>query len=144
MPFFSLFGTFLSGVILNKIRKSPLVLIKYTFCTMLVLCTFFIIKIEAVIFLSAASFILLCSGVLQGAIFAAIPYLSDDSTIHAYANGAITQMGNFGTTAGPPIFSTLLIYFGWNIAFIFPVISSLAGILIIFAFRRKINPAVSA
>jgi len=143
MPFFSLFGTFLSGVILNRIRKSPLILIKYTFCTMLVLCTLLIINTESVFFLSAASFILLCSGILQGAIFAAIPYLSDDSTIHAYANGAITQMGNIGTSVGPPIFSMLLIYFGWNIAFIFPVISSLAGILIVFAFREKINSAVS-
>jgi len=143
MPFFSLFGTFLSGVILNKIQKSPLVLIKYAFCTMLVLCTLLIINTGSVFFLSVASFILLCSGVLQGAIFATIPYLSDDSTIHAYANGAITQMGNIGTTVGPPIFSTILIYFGWNIAFIFPVVSSLAGILIVFAFRKKINSTVS-
>jgi MFS transporter, AAHS family, 3-hydroxyphenylpropionic acid transporter len=141
MPFFSLFGTFLSGVILNKIQKSPLVLIQYAFCSMVVLCTLLILDTGSVFFLSVASIILLCAGVLQGAIFATIPYLSDDSTIHAYANGAITQMGNIGTTVGPPLFSTLLIYFGWNIAFIFPVISSLAGISIIFTFRKKLYSA---
>jgi len=65
--------------------------------------------------------------------------LSDDSTIHAYANGAITQMGNIGTTVGAPVFSTLLFYFGWNVAFVFPMVCSLAGILLILAFRRKIN-----
>jgi MFS family permease len=136
MPLFSLFGTFLSGIILTKIQKSPLVLIRYTFFTMLVLCTFLIFNIGFVLFLFVASLILLCAGVLQGAIFATIPYLSDDSTIHAYANGAITQMGNIGTTIGPPVFSTLLIYFGWNVAFIFPIISSLAGISIILFFNK--------
>jgi len=137
MPLFSLVGTFLCGIILNKVQRSPLILIQYTFCTMIGLCVLIIFSSGAIFFLAAASAILTCAGVLQGAIYATIPYLSDDSTIHAYANGTITQMGNIGTTVGAPVFSTLLIYCGWNVAFAFPMVSSLAGILLILAFRRK-------
>lgn len=139
MPLFSLVGTFFSGVILNKVQKSPLLLIQYAFGTMIGLCVLIIFNNGAVFFLIVALAILMCSGVLQGAIFATIPYLSDDSTIHAYANGAITQMGNIGTTVGAPVFSTLLTYFSWNVAFVFPMVSSLTGILLILAYRKKIN-----
>lgn len=139
MPLFSTAGTFVSGIILNKSQKSPLILIQYTFATMIGLFFLIIFNNGPVFFLATASAILFCAGILQGSVFATIPYLSNDSTIHAYANGAITQMGNIGTTVGPPIFSTLLIYFGWNVAFVFPMVSSLAGILLIFAFRKKLN-----
>lgn len=139
MPLFSLVGTFLGGVILNKFQKSPLILIQYAFETMIGLCVLIIFNSGANFFLVVSSAILMCAGVLQGAIFATIPYLSDDSTIHAYANGTITQMGNIGTTVGAPVFSTLLLYFGWNVAFIFPIVSSFAGILLILVFRRKLN-----
>lgn len=139
MPLFSLAGTFLSGFILNRLKKSPLILIQYGFGAMIILCGLIIFHQNDIFFLATASVILMCSGILQGSIFAAIPCLSDDSTIHAYANGTITQMGNIGTTMGAPIFSTLLVSFGWNTAFLLPVASSLAGILIILAFRRKVN-----
>jgi MFS family permease len=137
MPLFSLAGTFLCGAILNKAQKSPLVLIRFAFATMIGLCVLIIFNSGAVYFLIVASAILLCAGVLQGAIFATIPYLSDNSTIHAYANGTITQMGNIGTTVGPPVFSMLLVCSGWNAAFVFPMVSSLAGILLLFTFRKK-------
>ncbi len=140
MPLFSLFGTFLSGVILNKLIKSPMVLITYAFSTMICLCLFIIFNNNAIMFLILASSILTCAGVLQGSVFASIPYLSDDSTIHAYANGTITQMGNIGSTIGAPIFSTLLIAFGWKAAFILPVLSSVIGIVVVsvyFARRKK-------
>lgn len=143
MPLFSLAGTFLSGIILNKLQKPPLAVIQYAFGTMIALCILIIYNPGDIFFLAVASVILMCSGVLQGTIFAAIPSLSDDSTIHAYANGTITQMGNIGTTIGAPIFSTLLISFGWNGAFLLPVASSLAGILIIIGFRRKMGKSIN-
>jgi MFS family permease len=139
MPLFSTAGTFVSGIILNKSQKSPLILIQYVFATMIGLFILIIFNIGSVFFLATASAILFCAGILQGSVFATIPYLSNDSTIHAYANGAITQMGNIGTTVGPPIFSTLLINFDWNVAFVFPMVSSLAGILLILAFKKKLN-----
>jgi len=142
MPLFSLLGTFLSGIILNKFQKSPFVLIQGAFGTLIGLCILINFNVGVMYFLFLASIVITCSGVLQGSIFATIPYLSDDSTIHAYANGTITQMGNIGTTVGAPVFSTLLLYFGWNVAFAFPVVSSLAGILLILAFRKKISPIV--
>lgn len=142
MPLFSLVGTFLSGIVLNKIQKSPLILIQYAFGTMIGLCVLIIFNSGVIFFLIVASSILMCAGVLQGAIFATIPYLSDDSTIHAYANGTITQMGNIGTTVGAPVFSTLLTYFGWNVAFVLPMLSSLAGILLILIYKRKLNFSV--
>ena len=137
MPLFSLAGTFLSGIVLNKIQKSPFILIQNAFGILIGLCILMSFSGSPISFLVLSSIMLLCSGVLQGSIFATIPYLSEDATIHAYANGAITQMGNIGTTIGAPLFSTLLIYFNWNGAFLLPIGSCLLGISFILFYRRK-------
>jgi predicted MFS family arabinose efflux permease len=47
-------------------------------------------------------------GLIPGAIFAAIPELNADSADQAKAQGALAQMGNVGTTFGPPIFALVL------------------------------------
>lgn len=132
MPLFSLIGTFISGIIMNKIKLSPLVLIKYSFGAIIISCLLLILSSNSVFFLIIALLILLIAGVLQGTIFATIPFLSDNSTVHAHANGVITQMGNIGTTVGAPVFSMLLLCFSWKVAFIFPIICSVIGILLIF------------
>ena len=38
--------------------------------------------------------------------------MSGDSLLHARANGAIAQMGNLGSTLGPPLFAALMVPLG--------------------------------
>lgn len=139
MPLFSLLGTFLSGLILSKQGISPLKLIQYGFTIMIVLSISITFNLNPVFLITIASLILICTGLLQGSIFATVPYLSNDSKIHAYANGGITQMGNLGTTLGAPIFSSLLVYFNWKIAFLLPVASSSLGIFLVLYFSKKLS-----
>ena len=43
-----------------------------------------------------------------GSLFAVIPYLSDDPPVQARATGAVAQMGDLGSTLGPPVFATAI------------------------------------
>nr|WP_315188647.1 MFS transporter [uncultured Albidiferax sp.] len=44
-------------------------------------------------------------GLAGGAAFALVPYLSDAPPVQARATGAVAQMGNLGSTLGPPVFA---------------------------------------
>lgn len=60
----------------------------------------------------AALALMFTAGMAGGASFALVPYLSTESLVHARANGAIAQMGNLGSTCGPPLFAAGLTHFG--------------------------------
>lgn len=60
----------------------------------------------------AALVLMFMAGMAGGASFALVPYLSAESLVHARANGAIAQMGNLGSTCGPPLFAAGLTHFG--------------------------------
>jgi len=62
----------------------------------------------------AALLLLFCAGLASGAVYASIPYLAHDSALQARANGAVVQMGNLGSTFGPPLFAALLTSFGFT------------------------------
>ena len=47
--------------------------------------------------------LLFTSGLAGGSAFALIPYLCHDSRTQARANGAVAQMGNLGSSCGPPL-----------------------------------------
>ena len=64
----------------------PLILIQYTFCTMIGLCVLIIFNSGAIFFLVAASAILTCAGVLQGAIYATFNHTRLCQWYH-YTNG---------------------------------------------------------
>jgi nitrate/nitrite transporter NarK len=51
-------------------------------------------------------------GLAGGSSFALIPYLSHEPTVQARANGAVAQMGNLGSTLGPPLFALTISAFG--------------------------------
>ena len=53
-----------------------------------------------------ATFVLI--GLIPGALFASIPELNSDTASQARAQGALAQMGNIGTTSGPPFFALML------------------------------------
>jgi AAHS family 3-hydroxyphenylpropionic acid transporter len=44
-------------------------------------------------------------GLAGGSAFALVPYLSDTQPVQARATGAVAQMGNLGSTLGPPVFA---------------------------------------
>ncbi len=52
------------------------------------------------------------AGLAGGAGYALIPFLSNDSLLQARANGAVAQMGNLGSTLGPPMFAALMAHLG--------------------------------
>ena len=60
----------------------------------------------------AAVPLMFMAGLAGGAAYALVPYLSGDSLLHARANGAIAQMGNLGSTLGPPLFAALMVPLG--------------------------------
>ncbi len=60
----------------------------------------------------AAVMLMFAAGLAGGAGYALIPFLSDDSVMQARANGAVAQMGNLGSTLGPPMFAALMAHLG--------------------------------
>ena len=60
----------------------------------------------------AALLLMYLAGMAGGAAFSLIPYLSHESLVQSRANGAVAQMGNLGSTVGPPVFAALLAAWG--------------------------------
>ncbi len=56
--------------------------------------------------------LMLVSGLAGGSSFALIPALNEDVAQQARANGAVAQMGNLGSTLGPPSFALALSQLG--------------------------------
>jgi MFS transporter, AAHS family, 3-hydroxyphenylpropionic acid transporter len=53
-----------------------------------------------------------CAGLAGGSAFSLIPVLNPESASQAKANGAVAQLGNLGSTLGPPMFALALGSFG--------------------------------
>jgi MFS family permease len=60
-------------------------------------------------------------GLAGGSSFALIPYLSREPAVQARANGAVAQMGNLGSTLGPPLFALTISAFG-GLGLVLPVV----------------------
>lgn len=56
--------------------------------------------------------LMFCGGLSGGAAFALVPALCRTSALQARANGAVAQMGNLGSTCGPPLLAALMVPFG--------------------------------
>ena len=74
---------------------------------------------------------------VPGASFAAIPHLNPDPADRVRATGAIAQMGNIGTTAGPPIFAVALGSAGVGGFLSLLVVASLAGAGVLWLLLRR-------
>jgi AAHS family 3-hydroxyphenylpropionic acid transporter len=59
-----------------------------------------------------ALLLMFTAGVCCGSSYALIPYLNATSAPQALANGAVAQMGNLGSTLGPPAFALALSQWG--------------------------------
>ena len=60
------------------------------------------------------------AGVAAGTSFALMPYFNRKSAGPAHANGAIAQLGNLGSSSGPPLFAVLRSHFG-TVSTVLPV-----------------------
>jgi nitrate/nitrite transporter NarK len=80
------------------------------------------------LFVVASMVLILFSGIIQGAVFSLIPNISLSTEEQTNANGAVAQLGNFGSTLGPPIFSYFLVYGKSSIIIIVMLLSILGAI----------------
>ena len=89
----------------------------------------------------AALLLLFTSGLSGGSGYALIPYMSDESLVQARANGAVAQMGNLGSTIGPPLFAAFSTALGMA-GLVLPVVafSSLGLLLAAWAARAHAQP----
>jgi len=66
-------------------------------------------------------------GMAGGSVLALIPNLSNDPSTQARSNGAIAQMGNLGSTLGPPLFAYLIATAGTAGLAVAVILFALAG-----------------
>ncbi len=52
------------------------------------------------------------AGLAGGSSFALIPFLNHEMALQAQANGAVAQLGNLGSTLGPPLFALAIAQWG--------------------------------
>ncbi len=137
MPILSLVGTFFSGGVLRWSKVSPFITLIICYLVMIASILLIILVLgSSIFFVSIALLFITASGVLQATIFGLIPYLSNNPVTQSYANGGVVQMGNLGTTLGPPLFTMLLLY-GWSSALFFPVLCYVFGLGVVFLVRRS-------
>jgi len=112
LPFAAIGGTFSAGWLAHSlVAPRRLVLGAFTAMALVGLA----LGLCLVAGLSITPVALLLSytvGLAGGSSFALIPYLSREPTVQARATGAVAQMGNLGSTLGPPTFALMISTFG--------------------------------
>ena len=64
---------------------------------------------------AVAMLLMFLAGLSGGAAFSLIPHLTQEVPLQASANGAVAQLGNLGSTLGPPLFAVLISHWGgWS------------------------------
>jgi MFS transporter, AAHS family, 3-hydroxyphenylpropionic acid transporter len=112
LPVMGVAGTFSAGW-LAQYWVTPLVLVRLSFAMVFAM---------AVALAAATAFgqgyalvalgLMYCAGLAGGSAFSLIPVLNPESASQAKANGAVAQLGNLGSTLGPPMFALALGSFG--------------------------------
>jgi len=78
----------------------------------------------------AALALLLSAGLAGGSAFALIPFLCRERQEQARANGAVAQMGNLGSSCGPPLMAALMLPWGMT-GMVLPVmVFAVSGMLL--------------
>ncbi len=81
-------------------------------------------------FSAAALALMFCGGLSGGSAFALIPALCRTSALQARANGAVAQMGNLGSSSGPPLLAALMAPFGFAGVVAPVLLFALTGVLL--------------
>ena len=141
LPLISIIGTFVAGIV-SQYFISPSRLCVFAFISLIVLVS--IIKFSfdnSMIFVSASMILILFSGIIQGSVFSLIPKISLSTQDQTSANGAVAQLGNLGSTLGPPTFS-YFIAFGKDSIIIIVMLLSVLGVISGVFITRKIKKAI--
>ncbi|MEZ3160009.1 MFS transporter [Microbacterium sp. BWT-B31] len=108
MPLVSIVGTIVAGFVGQYTVTPPVVLIAgYAGVAVLVLGVWAAVAAEGALLVAPLA-LMFFSGLVQGAAFGLIPALSTDPVVTSRANGVLTQLGNLGSTIGPPVFASLI------------------------------------
>jgi MFS transporter, AAHS family, 3-hydroxyphenylpropionic acid transporter len=112
LPLIGVVGTFSAGW-LAQYWVRPLVLVRMAFALVLIMA----VALAAATaldcgFVVVALALMYCTGLAGGSAFSLIPVLNPESALQAKANGAVAQLGNLGSTLGPPLFALALGSFG--------------------------------
>jgi len=136
LPLISIIGTMIAGII-SQYFVSPSKLSVAAYISLLVLI--FVVKLSFnnnTFFVAASMVLILFSGIIQGSVFSLIPNISLTTEEQTNANGAVAQLGNLGSTLGPPIFSYFLTIEKNNIIIIVMLLSLLGAIYGIFIIKK--------
>jgi len=136
LPLISIIGTMIAGVI-SQYFVSPAKLSVVAYISLLVLI--FVVKLSFnnnTFFVAASMVLILFSGIIQGSVFSLIPNISLTTEEQTNANGAVAQLGNLGSTLGPPIFSYFLTSGRDSIIIIVMLLSLLGTINGIFIIKK--------
>lgn len=112
LPLMSIAGNFCAGW-LAQLWLSPLVLVRVALGA--VGASAIALWLASGVGFSIAPFamaLMFMAGLAGGSAFALIPYLSHEPLVQSRANGAVAQMGNLGSTLGPPLFAALIAQLG--------------------------------
>jgi AAHS family 3-hydroxyphenylpropionic acid transporter len=108
LPLVSIVGTFCAGAIAQYLLSPiSLAIIAYGVVGVGAALVHWTIGV-GVGFVPASLALMFASGIVQGAAFAMIPFLSRHPSDQAQANGAVAQLGNLGATVGPPVFAIVV------------------------------------
>ena len=104
LPVAGLIGTFLAGFLARGLGPARVVMAGYVLSGSLFTAMALIPSLAPALCIVA----MLCSGLIPGGSFAAVPALNEGLADRARANGGMAQLGNVGTFAGVPIMAALL------------------------------------
>jgi len=142
LPLISIIGTMIAGII-SQYFVSPSKLSVAAYISLLALI--FVVKLSFnnnTFFVAASMVLILFSGIIQGSVFSLIPNISLTAEDQTNANGAVAQLGNLGSTLGPPIFSYFLTLGRNSIITIVMLLSLLGAISGIFIMNKIKNNSV--
>jgi AAHS family 3-hydroxyphenylpropionic acid transporter len=112
LPLVSICGTFSAGWLAQSVlRSSTLVRVAFAGVALAALALGLCLAVGAPIAWVALALVYVV-GLAGGASFALIPDLSTTQAVQARATGAVAQMGNLGSTLGPPVFAYAIVAIG--------------------------------
>ena len=143
LPLASIATSLTLGVVLLRfVHPVRAVMIGY-FLTLLAVIPLYFTFGDDRVFILACLLLLGAIGLVPGASFAALAALNRTDQDRAYATGAIAQLGNLGTTTGPPMLAAIVPLAGVSGTVSFVMALSLSGILVHHWLARRRNAVLA-
>jgi predicted MFS family arabinose efflux permease len=143
LPLISIIGTMIAGLISQYfVSPAKLSVAAYISLLVLILVVKFSFNNNA-LFAAASMVLILFSGIIQGSVFSLIPNISLKTEGQTNANGAVAQLGNLGSTLGPPVFSYFLTLGRDSlivIVMLFSLLGAITGIFIMNKMKKQDKP----